>query len=251
VVLEQRIERERTKTVNGGRRGIVGSLDVRPRHKKLLEIEGWYEAPFQRDLVPADLLNAYDLWAAEGGRTKFTRWLLRRGRIDDKRASELGKVLKPINFKLSCRHNDLLRLAETEHYRSCFASWRGAQQLRYLADPDIAIVFVPDKAGKFLWRALVRLVICGGPTYYGLVVYRRYGDSNEAGIFRRLNQILPVFLAYQRGNGARNSSEQLRSATIANNEIIGKHVWSDHWAKLVNGRITMYAVPMTNTPQSQ
>jgi len=63
-----------------------------------------------------------------------------------------------IKFELTCRYKDLLRMADSKHYYSCFENWRGVQILRYLASPDACLVVVRDSKGDFSSRALVRLM---------------------------------------------------------------------------------------------
>lgn len=68
------------------------------------------------------------------------------------------RVSQSVEFELSVRYKDLLRMADTKHFDSCFASWRGGQKLRFLADNCIAIALIRDSKGDFKSRSIVRLL---------------------------------------------------------------------------------------------
>lgn len=235
---EEQIERKRRRQFWFGMnqrptKTVKRRIDIRPRNRILLNLEGWYECYGSPEFtLPYPFNIKYKEWMETGGRTKFTRWLLRKGETQ-KTISALGSAFKPISFKLSCRHNDLLRLAESPHYFSCFQNWRGTQQLKYLADPDIGILYVPDKAGHYQWRALVRLMkntkgeLC-------FLVYRKYGNIWDNAIYERLNKIHTVYRSAKNigmiNRSLQDKIELLRSFTKHNNkEAVGRHVWSDHW----------------------
>lgn len=213
----------------------LGRIDIRPRHPRLMNMEGWYNIiPAIRDVIPPNLFSVLDEYEKTSKRTKFTKWALRSSLITQEQASEIGNYLEPFRFKFSCRHNDLLRLSDTIHYRSCFDKWRGSQQLRYLADPDIAIVFIPDKAGKYIWRTLVRLVLNPEAKGYALFVYRIYGNGPTNSVFSELDKILPIYIS----NIVSRDSDfnyilgtedliTLVSPTVHNNPIHRSIIWSD------------------------
>jgi len=214
-------------------------IDIRPRHKKLLAVEGWYTCDDPLSYLPEEYHKLYSEYVEGKAALKFTRWLLRNGYADNVQASRLGLMLTPVCFKLSCRHGDLLRLSETTHYGTCFRTWRGTQQLRFLADPDIAVVYVPDSAGKFKWRAICRLVLFKNS--FGLLLYRSYGNANESIILAKLNSIIPLFLSVNCFGVSSFNKEWdkvlpapkiLNSASKCSNQIISHHVWSDHWCAL-------------------
>jgi hypothetical protein len=180
---------------------------------------------------------------------KFTRWCARNKVLTQPQIAMLGKLLEPVSFKVSCRHNDLLRLADTNHYKSCFSGWRGKQQLRYLADPDIGVVFVPDASGKFLWRSLCRLVRYNEG--HALVLHKRYGNTNELAVYNRLNSIAKLFLAPTlKDDWLRGRGQWLSSVTRHNNDIVSRHVWSDHKVELRNSRLHIYGVPFDKVRDS-
>lgn len=202
---------------------ILGSLDIRDRHSKLLELEGWYETD---TTLPNEYKQYYTNYVASGSRLKFTRWLARQN-VDANLLSQLGKYLTTTSFKFSCRHNDLIRLGDTPHYKSCMSNIKGGQQLHYLADPDVAVVFVPDAAGKFIWRCLVRLTKTAKG--YVLIAYRVYGNGPTSSILATLSRIakLPVHPArdIKRGSGG----GVFYSATKINNVCLTRPIWTDHY----------------------
>lgn len=201
----------------------VTTPDIRHRHPALLALEGWYETDI---VVPEKHQALYEEYKASGSSLKITRWALRAGKLDDSEASELGKNLETTKFKLSCRHNDLIRLAETSHYRSCMDGGYGQQQMQYLADPDIAVVFIPDAAGKYSWRSLARLVM--EQEGFGLVMYRVYGNGPTEAIFQTLDKKLPVYQAKDLRHYHVDETEFKVSPTIHNNKFLSRPVWTDH-----------------------
>jgi hypothetical protein len=239
-MLDQRIENLK-KTMR--RKPRTDRLDVKGRHPSLASVEGWYQVDADLNGLPVKYKPLVKQYVESGDRMKFTRWLAKHELLTQKELVELGPLLKPVDFKISCRHNDLLRLAETSHYKSCFKNWRGVQQLRYLADPDIGVVYVPDKAGKFVWRALIRLM--QDPNYlekYVFFLYKGYGNSNTYAICKKLNSIYPLYIQgerhqihnWRRGvwSTKEDNSLVLSSASKHDNSIVSKHVWSDHWCAL-------------------
>ena len=227
-------------------------LDVRKRHSVLMNMEGWYDAFTDYTSLPEPFATLYREYVSSGSSLKFTRWCSRNNLIEPSMISKLGKMLEPVRFKLSCRHNDLLRLADTRHYKSCFTGWRGVQQLRYLADPDIGVVFVPDASGKFMWRSVCRLIRYEGK--YGLILQHRYGNSNELAIMDRLNTICPIFLAHDyaiMAAGLGQHITKLNCVTRHNNKVVGHHVWSDHKVSFnSNNRLEIKGVSYSIARQS-
>lgn len=201
--------------------------DIRHRHPALLAIEGWYDT--EEIVVPEKFEQVYKEWKESGSSRRLTWWALKTERLDDKEASELGNSLQTLHFKLSCRHHDLLRLAETNHYASCMQGNAGAQQLQYLADPDMAVAYISDRAGKFMWRSLVRLVM-EGENGFALVHYRIYGNGPTEAIFRRLDKIIPVYEArdIRHYHISLDDTEVKVSPTIHNNKFLSRPIWTDH-----------------------
>ena len=251
-MLSKRIEKLRSQS-EVRHKPTQQSLDIRRRHATLREVEGWYTAtPCMGDMITDYVMRAnYESYKEHNSDMRFTRWLARKGMATPKELSALGKLLgKPFSFKVSCRHNDLLRLPDTTHYRTCFDGWRGGQQLRYLSDTDLAIVYVPDSRGDFKWRSLIRLVLLPDSDEYGWILYRSYGNSNELAIMRALNEILPLYINYNftnppdgivvPGTWEAERNIKLSGPTVVNNPIITKIIWSDHKLELdAHGRTQM------------
>lgn len=121
-------------------------LDIRKRNQALLDIEGWYETtpdlpplykPFVEEYYQSNSKLKFTRWLTRkmlqeyrksNSKLKFVEWL-KHNVINNDDISAIGK-LKTISFKISCRHNDLLRIADTPHYHSCFKGWRGKQTRR-------------------------------------------------------------------------------------------------------------------------
>lgn len=219
-------------------------LDVRDRHIALQAVEGWYTVP---SFIPENFAPLYKEWQSSLTQLKFTKWLIKNKHHNPDEVAKLGEMLvkETASFKISCRHNDLLRLADTPHYNSCLKSWgkQGAQQFYYLSDPDMALVYVPDKSGKFKWRCLLRLVFNPEGEGFSLLAYRPYGNFNESAVFGEINKILPLYIACGGVNNLGESkmdAKKLFSPTRHNNSLIVKTIWSDHKADLIDQRFSMY-----------
>ena len=260
----RRIEKIKSMGVFIGRnrygRIVSGSdkkVDLRPRHSILQAMEKWYQA---NPTTPKEYQHLIKLYEESGSRLSLTRWAIRNLYLDEASASKLGNFLAgKFSFKISCRFNDLLRLSDTPHFGSCFAYdskvFRGTQMFKYVADPDVAVVYVPDKSGKFLWRALIRLCVSkDNSNKVCLVLYRSYGNADELSIFRELEKIAPLYFAcghYGDLNIPKNKTresvvripvEKMIGVSIQNNQYVENNIWSDHdsWAD-ENKKMNMYA----------
>lgn len=123
------------------------------RNGDLLSMEGWYK-------VYSD--NPYYVrYLKSGSKLSFSRWLSKSERLQDIAVSQISKrvTAENLDLKISCRFNDLLRLADTPHFKSCLDPNKiGRDYLPLiLRDPTAAIIYTPDKAGKFLGRAIFTL----------------------------------------------------------------------------------------------
>lgn len=165
------------------------------RHPLLLSIEGSFKTEICVDDEFRELYNEY---INSQSRLSFTKWLSRYSDLSNDIISQIGKSLKQYDVRLSCRHNDLMRVSDTKHYISCLrdGGMYAEQRLHFLADRDIAVCYIPDASGKFLWRSLVRLV-----TYQGkfvLVLYKVYGNGPTEQIMKALRiatglEVYPTF----------------------------------------------------------
>lgn len=123
------------------------------RNGDLLSMEGWYK-------VYSD--NPYYVrYLKSGSKLSFSRWLSKSERLQDIAVSQISKrvTAENLDLKISCRFNDLLRLADTPHFKSCLHPDKiGRDYLPLiLRDPTAAIIYTPDRSGKFLGRAIFTL----------------------------------------------------------------------------------------------
>ncbi len=163
------------------------AIKFKPRNPKLLEMEGWYETPRS---------PLYQMYQDSGSRIKFSSWLAKNG-IDV--GSKLGKQLMVASvttkFKVTCRYHDILRCSsmyKNKYFTSCLnpddkeANSNAPNRLRYLRFlPDVAMLYVPDKAGHIKSRAFF---VLQPPNEYSIgrfVIHpwRFYGDDNLSNCF--------------------------------------------------------------------
>lgn len=184
--LTKRIEKVRPRGNN--------TMDFRTRSEPLLKIEGWYEASPGR--IPERYQSLLEAHRVSGSNLKVTRWLTRnRPDLPVADLAEVGKIIasEKLSFKFSCRLNDLLRASETDHFSACTAEGKIYDRVpfTYLLDPDMAIAYIADKAGNFVWRMLFRLMSAHGKPV--LAAYRPYGNGPTEGILTKLSQLLPIY----------------------------------------------------------
>lgn len=204
-------------------------LDMRQRHRVLQSIEGWYSVPTMFDQSVAAL---HDEYLQSGSALKFTRWLVRIKKLDNDFVTDVGKKTYATSVKVSCNLNDLIRLGDTTHYKSCMRNslGMGRQQLLYLSDPDIALAYVPDPAGKYAWRTLLRLAYSPAGVL-SLVAYRVYGNGPTEAIFKTLEAKtgMSIYSALDIKNRDSDcEKQQFVSPTVHNNLVVCFPVWTDH-----------------------
>jgi hypothetical protein len=290
-------------------RSITKMIDIRPRNPDLLKYEGSYTIDYEEmeHQLPDVYYNLIKEYRTSKSSMKFTKWLMKMLLEEKNRStdtyrevlylshfafscmkmkgeftpenfvSQTGKLIADkMEFKLSCRYNDLLRLADTKHYSSCLKYTKISQLPKYLADPDIGVIFVADKAGKFIWRALIRLCLNPEPTKafpHVLLIYRHYGNAPFHLIYKKLNEMLPIYHATDTRNGL--NVQTLESATVHNNivdifkarkdyenkpwvdenmkpylqynkkwSVVNNHTWCDHKCNLnfLTNRVQMYGI---------
>lgn len=109
------------------------------------------------------------------------------------------------DFRISCRHRDILRCSDTPHFISCFrpAGAYNHQPLEYCKVDYIAILFKANRAGHFKCRAFVMYVPPSNYSHYEydgdsvrfvkrtkpaeLVIQKFYGDGlNEDNVLSTL-----------------------------------------------------------------
>jgi hypothetical protein len=221
LIQKRRLSREkRVESLITSRR-----LDIRKRHPLLLSLEGWYTTS-----IPEEYTDAYSKYQGSGSNLTFTRYALRHLDWTAEQAVEFGKVAS-VSFKFSCRHNDLLRMAESRHFVSCYRKTGTYQYMpmKFLADPDVAIVYIPDNSGKFKWRALIRL--CKDKGLPCLVMYKHYGNGPREEVIRTLNALLPTYsaclLSDQDKSIYRRTEKVVYTYSRINNPIITSLIYTD------------------------
>ena len=103
----------------------------------------------------------------------------------------------------------------------------------YVADPDVAVAFVPDASGKFLWRCLLRLVM-NERGQYALVTYRVYGNGPDTAIFKKLSDVKQIDI-HHAVDIRRKTVEDVAwftSPTTVNNVLLHSPIWTDHQLRI-------------------
>jgi hypothetical protein len=205
---------------------------IEKKHPYLISVEGWYCAT---PTIPPLFRDVMNLYKESKSPMKATRWLLKNKLINEREAVFLGEFLKlGITFKLSCRHNDLVRCRKSPHYNSCLRiDGRHSRQVAInVQDKDLAVLFVPDKAGHMQYRALVRLVSTGKG--FGLFVYHGYGNSDRNAIINAL-QVLNVKIIDGEETNAfdRRNTKMYRSVS----RYRLTQDWSDHTIRYKNAHL--------------
>lgn len=158
------------------------------RHPVLLSIEGNYT--IDNTYVPIELREYYNEYMCGNRKLKFSRWLIRYyGYSSDLVCRMMQQcVFTPVSFKISCRHNDIMRMSESIHYTSCFSDNREycSQKLFILGDRDAAICFIPDSSGKFLYRIILYLAVY--QSKYALVCDKPYGNGSLDAILQKIEE---------------------------------------------------------------
>jgi len=247
---------DRVNDIKGRSTKKLGRIDIRNRLPKLRNLDGWHTVDYDLSQLPYKIQKHYKEWKRGSQRTNFVRWMLRKKVVTQGQADNIGQIIgnqKPISFRVSTKWNDILRAPESRHFFSCFSGgntrewigrsqhlfgerrgqlgWRGVQMLRYLADPEMAIVYIPDKAGHYLWRAYIRLCVDESTGTSGWAMYRAYGNAPipESLIEDTLDELNPLFKLSTKSEmiTARNAVH-LKSVRTYNNGVAGHTIWSDH-----------------------
>lgn len=63
-------------------------------------------------------------------------------------------------IKLSCKWNDIMRAADSKHFRSCFQPGKiyRTQPVKRLSYPSWAVIYLPDRAGNILARTYCHIL---------------------------------------------------------------------------------------------
>lgn len=164
-----------------------------------------------------------------------------KGFSNDEVSVFMNRYTSQGKFKLSVQYNDLLRCSEGKHFGSCFDvdsewGWRGVQPVRDLADPDVAIIYFPDKAGKFMSRCFCRLLVReDGQKVLGL--YRMYGNGLThpaiASALKGKIECMALDSSYGENmqSWVERKSEVLRAFSTSWVPCVHTPVWCDHGRK--------------------
>ena len=140
-----------------------------PRVKELRAIEGWYRTPKS---------PLYEMYEASGCKLAFSKWLMKNGiNPGDKTGKAIISSLS-FSFKVTCQYKDINRCSsmyKKEYFNSCLRPGEcnedaRAKYMRLI--PNLAMMYVPDKAGHIASRAF--FVLVDGKIF----PFRFYGDHN-------------------------------------------------------------------------
>lgn len=153
------------------------------RSADLLSMEGWYQVTSE---------NPYFLrYLNAESKLSFSRWLLKSEGLH---AIAVSKIVKQVasentSIKVSCRFNDLLRAADSPHYRSCMApnNVGDGVPIILIKDPTAAIAYTPDNGGFFLGRAIFTL------RSKRIKIFRCYGTFNHPMLTRFFKKNFPQY----------------------------------------------------------
>ena len=116
------------------------------------------------------------------------------------------------------------------------------QKNHHRIDPDIAIIYIPDASGKFMFRCFVRL--CTFNNTFCLLFYKGYGNANINAIYKRMAKEIPAYIAEAR-LGVMGNHYYLTSATKLTTLDLGSPVWCDHVIMTTKDKhIEMIGIPV-------
>ena len=251
----------------------IAKVHIEKRVDKLRDLEGWYDYACINDedsqiseilkrlreelgeTIEKEILETHLIRG-----TRIGRFLISQMEIKPDLSARFVESIQRGRFFLSCRFNDFLRIAETKHYRTCMTNWRGLQMIRDLADSDLCVIFEPDRAGKMKCRCKARLLIASDKIYetrMGEPTVREKIDALSRAVIRDGETILGLYRIYGNGFSHRTITKALSekicctkllpsyreshnfalSFSVVRNPAVQKPIWSDHGAKLVDGRL--------------
>lgn len=204
------------------------------RVEALRKIEGWYDYTQvnTEDFLYKQLVKRF----GEEKTVSITReklvegirlgkFMIEKMSCNPDRTAQFIESIRTSRFKLSCNFNDFLRVTETDHYKTCMSNFRGSQLLRDLADPDMCVIYEPDKAGKMRCRMFARLLVLEDQTLV-LGLYKIYGNGfTHLAIKKALESALRcenLLSSYH------NDGLLAFSYSRVFNPAVKKPVWSDH-----------------------
>jgi len=213
-------------------------VKFKQRVKQLRVFEGWYPITYFNRKHPVymnirlmkefgnESLSDKNIVRKYYKGMRLGKYLINKLGQDSDMVADFMAYIQTESIKLSCRYNDILRVADTPHYRTCMGSWRGIQLLRNLADPDMCVIYLPDKAGNMRCRCFGRLLLNkNNDTVLGL--YRVYGNGFN---HDSLSDIFPIKTVSLKTDSSYYDYD-LRSYSKVYNPAVKKPVWSDHTFK--------------------
>jgi len=217
------------------RTGFNNPIEIRKRNPVLRALSGWYS--YVRSLPQWGV--AYEFLSKEIGFVAANK----AAKTGFYNGMKIGKFLVKKNlpeavvsgwlqqrgqgkFKFSCKFNDLLRMAETKHFTSCFKNTRANQLLHHLYERDVAVIFEPSENGDMKSRCIVRLL--NHPEKKGehvLGLYKMYGDGfTHNDVARALDGKMECYTLLRSFNDT--ESTELKTGGIYNYTVIVPD-WSD------------------------
>jgi len=128
-------------------------LKLKPRIEKIRSLEGYYVLSSKEPL--------FQLYQLAKSKLSFSRWLHKAKQFQP---DEVAKIVKrhkesAITVKFSCSYNDILRMSDTPHFKTCAVPHHFGRHCpgEILKDSRSAIIFSPDRSGKMNGRVIVRL----------------------------------------------------------------------------------------------
>lgn len=125
-----------------------------------------------------NISQIYKIWKnnPDPKKLSFSKALLKLGVPSNYISLILNDVCnKGSELRISTRFKDILRMSASPHYISCLREGGGSEESRlfHLLNPNIAIAYVPDKAGHMLFRAILHAVDFNGPR---VMIDNPYGE---------------------------------------------------------------------------
>jgi len=146
------------------------------RSAEVRSICGTYKVSALPDDINKMSVEYTKLLESGGTRCSFSRWLMLTKGVSSVDVGKICKCVaetKDITVVISDRYNDLLRLADTKHYTSCLTPGMLGRlvPIKLLRDPDIGVMYIADKSGKFAGRTVFK----AGRIYQ---IFRCYGTMS-------------------------------------------------------------------------
>lgn len=157
----------------------------------------------------ADMQNAMLVSGIMPDGKRFGKWLSRC--LPEAVVQKTFRAITPpAEVEVTCRFKDVLRMAETNHFISCFNTQYNQQLLHYLMHPSVALIVKRDSKGQFNYRCIVRIgVTCDLNPRKVLMLntYKTYGNGPHfEELAMRLEKItnLPVYQSVRPGGSFRS-----------------------------------------------